>query len=66
MALNIFFLLQSHAKKIAQVVAESKVEIDEEKYVSSFSPQLMGVVYKWCSGASFSEIVQSTDVFEGF
>jgi ATP-dependent RNA helicase DOB1 len=46
-------------------VSEAKIEIDEDKYVDSFGPQLMDVVFSWCSGATFSEIVNNTDVFEG-
>jgi len=57
--------LQNHARKIAKVSVEAKLDIDEEKYVESFGPQMMDVVLKWCSGSSFHEIVKSTDVFEG-
>ncbi|KAI1709969.1 rRNA-processing arch domain-containing protein [Ditylenchus destructor] len=57
--------LQNHARKIAKIVAEAKLEIDEERYVESFGPQMMDVVYKWCSGATFSDVVKDTDIFEG-
>ncbi|KAI1715812.1 rRNA-processing arch domain-containing protein [Ditylenchus destructor] len=57
--------LQSHARKIAKIVAEAKLEIDEDRYVESFGPQMMDVVYKWCSGATFSDVVKDTDIFEG-
>lgn len=57
--------LQEYARKIARVSQESKLSIDVEEYVQSFSPYLMEVVYSWCKGAKFSEICSMTDIFEG-
>lgn len=57
--------LQEYARRIAKVTKESKLEIDEEKYVESFKPHLMDVVHAWCTGASFAEILKKTDIFEG-
>lgn len=53
------------AKRVAQVSIESKIEMDEEEYVNSFSPELMNVTYAWCHGAKFHEICKMTEVFEG-
>ncbi|CAI5449152.1 unnamed protein product [Caenorhabditis angaria] len=57
--------LQEQARHVAKVSNECKVEVIEDKYVNSFNPGLMDVVYQWINGASFSEIVKTTDVFEG-
>ncbi|VDO26325.1 unnamed protein product [Brugia timori] len=57
--------MQEYARRIARVTKESKLEIDEDKYVESFKPHLMDVVHAWCTGASFAEILKKTDVFEG-
>lgn len=57
--------MQEYARRIARLTKESKLEIDEDKYVESFKPHLMDVVHAWCSGASFAEILKKTDVFEG-
>uniref|UniRef100_A0A915MHF3 Uncharacterized protein n=1 Tax=Meloidogyne javanica TaxID=6303 RepID=A0A915MHF3_MELJA len=57
--------LQSNAKKIAKVCIESKLELDEEKYVEQFSPGMMDVVYNWCLGSSFAQIMENTQLFEG-
>uniref|UniRef100_A0A158R3R5 ATP-dependent RNA helicase DOB1 n=1 Tax=Syphacia muris TaxID=451379 RepID=A0A158R3R5_9BILA len=57
--------MQEFAKRIAKLTIESKLDIDEEQYVESFKPQLMDVVYEWCSGASFAQISQKTEIFEG-
>ncbi|KAL3115979.1 hypothetical protein niasHT_007279 [Heterodera trifolii] len=57
--------MQGMAKKIAKISIECKLELDEEKYVESFCPAMMTVVSKWCSGASFAEILETSDIFEG-
>jgi len=57
--------LQETARRIAKVSIESKLGIDEEEYVKSFTPQLMDMVYAWCNGAKFSQICKMTDIFEG-
>ncbi|MCP9263772.1 Superkiller viralicidic activity 2-like 2 [Dirofilaria immitis] len=57
--------MQEYARRIAKVTKESKLEIDEDKYVESFKPHLMDVVHAWCTGSSFAEILKKTDVFEG-
>ena len=41
------------------------MEIDEEDYVGSFKPEMMDVVFAWAKGASFSQIIKLTDIFEG-
>lgn len=48
--------LQTQAKHIAKVSAESKLAVVEEEYVQKFKPQLMEVVYEWSKGASFATI----------
>lgn len=57
--------MQNYAKKIAKISNECKVEVDEHKYIESFCPGLMNVVYQWCSGATFKQILEDTDIFEG-
>jgi ATP-dependent RNA helicase DOB1 len=57
--------LQETARRIAKVSIESKLGIDEEEYVKSFTPQLMDMVFAWCNGAKFSQICKMTDIFEG-
>jgi len=60
-----FRTLQETARRIAKVSIESKLGIDEEEYVKSFTPQLMDMVFAWCNGAKFSQICKMTDIFEG-
>lgn len=57
--------LTEMASNIAKVSKEAKLEITEKAYVESFRSELMDVVYRWCEGASFTEICQMTDVYEG-
>ncbi|KIY70037.1 antiviral helicase [Cylindrobasidium torrendii FP15055 ss-10] len=58
-------VLQELARRIAKVSKESKLPIDEDKYVQSFKVELMEAVLSWCKGASFSDICKQTDTFEG-
>ena len=48
--------MQEIARRIAKVSKESKLDINEDDYVSSFKVELMDAVVQWCRGASFSEI----------
>ncbi|KAK7050397.1 rRNA-processing arch domain-containing protein [Favolaschia claudopus] len=57
--------MQELAKRIAKVMKESKIEIDETDYVASFKVELMDAVVQWCRGASFTDICKLTDQFEG-
>ncbi|TFK62158.1 antiviral helicase [Pluteus cervinus] len=57
--------IQELARRIAEVSKESKLPLDEEAYISSFKVELMDAVIQWCQGATFSEICQLTDQFEG-
>ena len=52
-------------KKVATILVECKVDINEEEFISSFNPELMEVTYKWCKGKKFEEICKLTEVYEG-
>lgn len=57
---------QEHARRIARVSVECKMEdMDEERYVNKFRPTTMKAVHLWCSGTSFHEIMKDTKLFEG-
>ncbi len=57
--------LRELASRIARVSKESKLQLDEDEYVKSFRHEMMDVVYAWCQGSSFAEIMKLTDAFEG-
>ncbi|KAG9449318.1 hypothetical protein H6P81_009283 [Aristolochia fimbriata] len=58
--------LQETARKIAEIQRECKLEINVEEYVeSTVRPFLMDVIYCWSKGATFAEVIQMTDIFEG-
>ena len=44
---------------------ESKIDIDEERYVDGFKPYMMDVVKAWVDGQSFANICKMTTIFEG-
>ncbi|XP_050230531.1 DExH-box ATP-dependent RNA helicase DExH10 [Mercurialis annua] len=58
--------LQESARKIAEIQFECKLDVNVDEYVeSTVRPFLMDVVYCWSKGASFAEVIQMTDIFEG-
>lgn len=58
--------LQDSARRIAEIQRECKLEINVDEYVeASIRPYLMDVIYCWSKGASFGEVIQMTDIFEG-
>ncbi|KAK2634467.1 hypothetical protein Ddye_029259 [Dipteronia dyeriana] len=58
--------LKESARKIAEIQHECKLEVNVDEYVeSTVRPFLMDVIYCWSKGASFAEVIQMTDIFEG-
>ncbi|KDO55100.1 hypothetical protein CISIN_1g0021842mg, partial [Citrus sinensis] len=58
--------LQESARKIAEIQNECKLEVNVDEYVeSTVRPFLMDVIYCWSKGATFAEVIQMTDIFEG-
>ncbi|KAJ8755567.1 hypothetical protein K2173_022146 [Erythroxylum novogranatense] len=58
--------LQETARKIAEIQHECKLDIKVDEYVeSTVRPYLMDVIYCWSKGASFADVIQMTDIFEG-
>ncbi|KAM1067337.1 DExH-box ATP-dependent RNA helicase DExH10-like [Malus sylvestris] len=58
--------LQESARRIAEIQHECKLDVNIEEYVeSTVRPFLMDVIYCWSKGASFAEVTQMTDIFEG-
>ncbi|KAI6195930.1 DNA RNA helicase and DSH domain containing protein [Aphelenchoides besseyi] len=58
--------LQNHARKIAKVCVECKLDIVEETYLQKFQSGLMPVVKQWCRGSSFQQVCdQNKEIFEG-
>ncbi|EEC11708.1 helicase, putative [Ixodes scapularis] len=53
------------ARRIARVTKDAKLCVDEDRYIESFKPHLMDVIYSWSKGASFAQVCKMTDVFEG-
>ena len=58
-------VVQDTARRVARVSTEAKLQLDEAEYVEKFKPHLMDVVFSWCNGATFSQILKMTSVFEG-
>jgi ATP-dependent RNA helicase DOB1 len=48
--------MQEIARRIATVSTECKIPLIPDEYVQSFKMELMDAVFKWCGGATFSDI----------
>jgi ATP-dependent RNA helicase DOB1 len=57
--------LQALAKRIGTVKLECKMQIDVDEYVKSFSVQLVDLVFEWCRGKRFVELMMMTKQYEG-
>ncbi|KAF6167318.1 hypothetical protein GIB67_043179 [Kingdonia uniflora] len=58
--------LQESARRIAEIQRECKLEVNVEEYVeSTVRPFFMDVIYCWSKGATFAEVIEMTDIFEG-
>ncbi|KAK4189869.1 rRNA-processing arch domain-containing protein [Podospora australis] len=57
--------IQAQARIVAKVSAESKMEVNEEEYVTSLKWQLMETVLAWANGKPFAEISKMTNAYEG-
>jgi ATP-dependent RNA helicase DOB1 len=57
--------LRSTATHIANIFRQCKLDIDPEAYVNNYKPSMMEPVLAWARGASFAQLCQMTDCFEG-
>ncbi|KAJ3696285.1 hypothetical protein LUZ60_001662 [Juncus effusus] len=58
--------LQDAARRIAEIQRECKLDVNVEEYVeATCKPYLMDVIYCWSKGATFAEVIDMTDIFEG-
>eukprot|EP00850_Spirogloea_muscicola_P021111 SM000237S08128 [mRNA] locus=s237:125280:131312:+ [translate_table: standard] len=57
--------LRDVARRVGKVQEECKMVLDVEEYVAGFRPDIMEIVYQWCRGAKFADILRLSDIFEG-
>ena len=57
--------LRSTATRIATVFRQCKLDIDLDAYVNNYKPTMMEPVLAWARGATFAQLCQMTDCFEG-
>ena len=65
--LHAFFYvhIQETARRVARVSIESKIDMDEERYVDGFKAYMMDVIKAWVDGQSFASICKMTSIYEG-
>ncbi|KAJ3451782.1 exosome RNA helicase mtr4 [Anaeramoeba flamelloides] len=64
-ASGLFEIITKLATKIGKLYVEYQLIDDLQDYLKSFTPSLMDIVFEWSKGASFLEISQMTELFEG-
>ncbi|KAF2296910.1 hypothetical protein GH714_012174 [Hevea brasiliensis] len=53
-------------QQLKRIQYECKLDLNVDEYVeSTVRPYLMDVIYCWSKGASFADVIQMTDIFEG-
>eukprot|EP00850_Spirogloea_muscicola_P021605 SM000255S08784 [mRNA] locus=s255:18675:24924:- [translate_table: standard] len=57
--------LRDVARRVGKVQEECKMVLDVEEYVAGFRQDIMEIVYQWCRGAKFADILRLSDIFEG-
>ncbi|XP_024395394.1 DExH-box ATP-dependent RNA helicase DExH9 [Physcomitrium patens] len=62
---GIYAQLREVARRVGKVQVECKMAVDVEEYVNSFRPDIMELVYAWCKGAKFIDVMKLAQVFEG-
>jgi ATP-dependent RNA helicase DOB1 len=63
---NPFLKLQEAARTVARAQIACKVpKLDEQEFVDNFRPDMMEAVFAWCKGASFADVQQLTNTYEG-
>ncbi len=60
-----FRQLQDAARKVADVLVDSNLDVNVEEYVATYNSEMMEVCCAWCGGAKFIEVMKLTDAFEG-
>ena len=62
---HLFAKLREQVQKVASNAKDARLNVDTDKYLESFSPQLMEAAAAWTRGASFGDILKISKVFEG-
>lgn len=58
-------LITKNAERVAEVLIEKRLDVEKERYVGMFRPDMMEVVEAWSKGSKFSEICDLTESYEG-
>mmetsp|Transcript_4888 Transcript_4888/g.10357 ORF Transcript_4888/g.10357 Transcript_4888/m.10357 type:complete len:131 (-) Transcript_4888:472-864(-) len=60
-----YLKVQEVARTIAGVLNDAHILTDEAEFVAKFDGGLINVVHAWASGATFEQLCDMTDLFEG-
>nr|CAG8556385.1 13077_t:CDS:10 [Entrophospora candida] len=63
---TVYSKLQEVAQNVAAVSVECNIPLNKEEYLSLFPSDMMEIVYNWCCGKPFTQIIKMGDsIFEG-
>eukprot|EP01083_Nonionella_stella_P263528 895114_1 len=62
---NCFQKIKDAAALVLRVTQESRIEIDEDKFLEGFRDDMMEICHAWCSGKPFIDVCSLSDMFEG-
>ncbi|EOD39832.1 hypothetical protein EMIHUDRAFT_223385 [Emiliania huxleyi CCMP1516] len=57
--------LREVATEVARVYTDAGIATDEAEYVQRFDSGMVNMVHAWCEGATFAELCNSCELFEG-
>jgi len=57
--------LREVATEVARVYTDAGIATDEAEYVQRFDSGMVNMVHAWCEGATFAELCDSCELFEG-
>lgn len=57
--------IREAAGRVGKVANECRMSLDVDEYVDHFRPDLMDITAAWARGATFSEILKMSTIFEG-
>ena len=61
---EVFQSIEKTANEIGKLAVECKVVKHFNDYAQQFKPHFMEAIFAWSNGASFTEIIKLSDIYE--
>ncbi|EDR29400.1 helicase, putative [Entamoeba dispar SAW760] len=60
-----FALIITNARRIGNIMADCRLNINVDKYIEQFRPTMLPIVESWCDGMTFAQLIHGSELFEG-